>query len=185
MRHVCRTQAPGPDRPPGGLPSGVWYTPAAAPLPARAGEEARGPLDSGSLPPAGKASQPKPRAEFLGSWKVRCRARFVPIAAHFLATTSLVTAPFPCGSTKPATAFESLSTARALRTQPCQRAAKGLSSIAWTRHHTLARGLKATNRLLLPAPATKQEPPTEEPAPDLVRGKPGGGLRLPIKLNYV
>ena len=45
---VCRTQAPGPDRPPGGLPSGVWYTPAAAPLPARAGEEARGPLDSGS-----------------------------------------------------------------------------------------------------------------------------------------
>ena len=50
-RHrVCRTQAPGPDRPPGGLPSGVWYTPAAAPLPARAGEEARGPLDSGSLP---------------------------------------------------------------------------------------------------------------------------------------
>ena len=47
---MCRTQAPGPDRPPGGLPSGVWYTPAAAPLPARAGEEARGPLDSGSLP---------------------------------------------------------------------------------------------------------------------------------------
>ena len=40
----------GPDRPPGGLPSGVWYTPAAAPLPAGAGEEARGPLDSGSLP---------------------------------------------------------------------------------------------------------------------------------------
>ena len=67
-----------------------------------------------------------------------------------------------------ATAFESLSTARALRTQPCQRAAKGLSSIAWTRHHTLARGLKATNRLLLPAPATKQEPPTEDTAPDLV-----------------
>ena len=56
---MCRTQAPGPDRPPGGLPSGVWYTPAAAPLPAGAGEEARGPLDSGSLPPAGKASQPK------------------------------------------------------------------------------------------------------------------------------
>ena len=48
---VCRTQALGPDRPPGGLPSGVWYTPAVAPLPARAGEEARGPLDSGSLPP--------------------------------------------------------------------------------------------------------------------------------------
>ena len=67
-----------------------------------------------------------------------------------------------------ATAFESLSTARALRTQPCQRAAKGLSSIAWTRHPTLARGLKATNRLLLPAPATKQEPPTEGTAPDLV-----------------
>ena len=67
-----------------------------------------------------------------------------------------------------ATVFESLSTARALRTQPCQRAAKGLSSIAWTRHHTLARGLKATNRLLLPAPATKQEPPTEGTAPDLV-----------------
>ena len=22
---MCRTQAPGPDRPPGGLPSGVWY----------------------------------------------------------------------------------------------------------------------------------------------------------------
>ena len=64
---MCRTQAPGPDRPPGGLPSGVWYTPAAAPLPARAGEEARGPLDSGSLPPAGKASQPEPRAQFLGS----------------------------------------------------------------------------------------------------------------------
>ena len=36
--------------PPGGLPSGVWYTPAAAPLPAGAGEEARGPLDSGSPP---------------------------------------------------------------------------------------------------------------------------------------
>ena len=52
-RRVCRTQAPGPDRPPGGLPSGVWYTPAAAPLPARAGEEARGPLDSGSLPSPG------------------------------------------------------------------------------------------------------------------------------------
>ena len=50
---MCRTQAPGPDRPPGGLPSGVWYTPAAAPLPARAGEEARGPLDSGSLPSPG------------------------------------------------------------------------------------------------------------------------------------
>ena len=66
---VDRTQAPGPDRPPGGLPSGVWYTPAAAPLPARAGEEARGPLDSGSLPPAGKASQPEPRAEFLSSWR--------------------------------------------------------------------------------------------------------------------
>ena len=65
---LCRTQAPGPDRPPGGLPSGVWYTPAAAPLPARAGEEARGPLDSGSLPPGWK----KPRAQFLGSWKVRC-----------------------------------------------------------------------------------------------------------------
>ena len=47
---LCRTQAPGPDRPPGGLPSGVWYTPAAAPLPAGAGEEARGPLDSGSPP---------------------------------------------------------------------------------------------------------------------------------------
>ena len=62
----------------------------------------------------------------------------------------------------------SLSPARALRTQPCQRAAKGLSSIAWTRHHTLARGLKATNRLLLPAPATKQEPPTEGTAPELV-----------------
>ena len=43
-----------------------------------------------------------------------------------------------------------------------------LSSIAWTRHHTLARGLKATNRLLLPAPATKQEPPTEGTAPELV-----------------
>ena len=52
--------------------------------------------------------------------------------------------------------------------QPCQRAAKGLPSIAWTRHLTLARGLKATNRLLLPAPATKQEPPTEETTPDLV-----------------
>ena len=49
----------------------------------------------------------------------------------------------------------------------CQRAAKGLSSIAWTRHHTLARGLKATNRLLLPAPATKLEPPTEGTAPEL------------------
>ena len=47
---MCRTQASGPDRPPGGLPSGVWYTPAAAPLPARAGKEARGPLDSGGLP---------------------------------------------------------------------------------------------------------------------------------------
>ena len=45
---LCRTQAPGPGRPPGGLPSGVWYTPAAAPLPAGAGEEARGPLGSGS-----------------------------------------------------------------------------------------------------------------------------------------
>ena len=54
---LCRTQAPGPDRPPGGLPSGVWYTPAAAPLPAGAGEEARGPLDSGS-PPLPGLSQP-------------------------------------------------------------------------------------------------------------------------------
>ena len=70
-----------------------------------------------------------------------------------------------------ATVFESLSTARALRTQPCQRAAKGLSSIAWTRHPNLARGLKATNRLLLPAPATKQEPPTEDTAPDLDTSK--------------
>ena len=59
---------------------------------------------------------------------------------------------FPVRIHLAATAFESLSTARALRTQPCQRAAKGLSSIAWTRHHTLARGLKAMNRLLLPAP---------------------------------
>ena len=55
-KHVCRTQAPGPGRPPGGLPSGVWYTPAAAPLPAGAGEEARGPLDSGS--PSPRLSQP-------------------------------------------------------------------------------------------------------------------------------
>ena len=30
----------------GGLPSGVWYTPVAAPLPAGAGQEARGPLSS-------------------------------------------------------------------------------------------------------------------------------------------
>ena len=56
------------------------------------------------------------------------------------------------------------------RAHSCQRAAKGLSSIAWTRHHTLARDLKATNRLLLPAPATKQEPPTEGTAPDLDTG---------------
>ena len=34
---MCRTQASGPDRPPGGLPSGGWYTPAAAPLPAKSG----------------------------------------------------------------------------------------------------------------------------------------------------
>ena len=54
---MCRTQAPGPDRPPGGLPSGVWYTPAAAPLPAGAGEEARGPLDSGSPPLSQPASE--------------------------------------------------------------------------------------------------------------------------------
>ena len=53
---LCRTQAPGPGRPTGGLPSGVWYTPAAAPLPAGAGEEARGPLDSGS--PSPRLSQP-------------------------------------------------------------------------------------------------------------------------------
>ena len=64
---MCRTQAPGPDRPPGGLPSGVWYTPAAAPLPARAGEEARGPLDSGSLP-----SEKRPTDELLSNYKLRC-----------------------------------------------------------------------------------------------------------------
>ena len=73
-----------------------------------------------------------------------------------------------------ATVIESRSKARALRTQPCQRAAKGLSSIAWTRHLTLARGLKATNRLLHPAPATKQEPPTEGTAPDLDTPRPRG-----------
>ena len=49
-----------------------------------------------------------------------------------------------------------------------RRGAEGPSSTAWTRHHTLARGPKALNRLLLPAPATKQEPPMEGTAPELV-----------------
>ena len=119
------------------------------------------------------------QAPLIASWSARARA-LVSTPALAAARSSYRPAakgpredrrapapPFPCGSTKPATVFESLSTARALRTQPCQRAAKGLSSIAWTRHHTLARGLKATNRLLLPAPATKQEPPTEDTTPDL------------------
>ena len=70
-----------------------------------------------------------------------------------------------------ATAIESLSKARALRTKPCQRAAEGPSSTAWTRHHTLARGPKALNRLLLPAPATKQEPPTEGTAQELEQSR--------------
>ena len=65
---MCRTQAPGPDRPPGGLPSGVWYTPAAAPLPARAGEEARGPLDSGSLPSRRSKPLSQLSAEIPVSW---------------------------------------------------------------------------------------------------------------------
>ena len=67
----------------------------------------------------------------------------------------------------PATVVESLSKARALRTKPCQRAAEGPSSTAWTRPQILARGPKALNRLLLPAPATKQEPPTKGTAPEL------------------
>ena len=46
----CVEPRPWSRQAPGGLPSGVWYTPEAAPLPARAGKEARGPLDSGSLP---------------------------------------------------------------------------------------------------------------------------------------
>ena len=46
--------------PTGGLPSGVWHTPVAAPLPAGAGEEARGPLDSGSLP----SPRSKPLSQF-------------------------------------------------------------------------------------------------------------------------
>ena len=66
-----------------------------------------------------------------------------------------------------ATVIESLSKARALRTKPCQRAAEGPSSTAWTRPQILARGPKALNRLLLPAPATKQEPPTKGTAPEL------------------
>ena len=66
-----------------------------------------------------------------------------------------------------ATVVESLSKARALRTKPCQRAAEGPSSTAWTRPQALARGPKALNRLPLPAPATKQEPPTRGTAPEL------------------
>ena len=66
-----------------------------------------------------------------------------------------------------ATVVESLSKARALRTKPCQRAAEGPSSTAWTRPQILARGPKALNRLLLPAPATKQEPPMKGTAPEL------------------
>ena len=66
-----------------------------------------------------------------------------------------------------ATVVESLSKARALHTKPCQRAAEGPSSTAWTRPQILARGPKALNRLLLPAPATKQEPPTKGTAPEL------------------
>ena len=47
---TCVEPRPWSRQAPGGLPSGVWYTPEAAPLPARAGKEARGPRDSGSLP---------------------------------------------------------------------------------------------------------------------------------------
>ncbi len=49
-RENCVEPRPWSRQAPGGLPSGVWYTPEAAPLPARAGKEARGPRDSGSLP---------------------------------------------------------------------------------------------------------------------------------------
>ena len=62
---------------------------------------------------------------------------------------------------------ESLSPARALRTQPCQRAAAAPSSIAWTRPQIQVQDPKALYRLYLPAPATKQEPPTKGPAPGL------------------
>ena len=66
-----------------------------------------------------------------------------------------------------APADESLSPARALRTQPCQRAAAAPSSTAWTRPQILVQDPKALNRLHLPAPATKQEPPTKGTAPEL------------------
>ena len=66
-----------------------------------------------------------------------------------------------------APADESLSPARALRTKPCQRAAAAPSSTAWTRPQILVQDPKALNRLHLPAPATKQEPPTKGPAPGL------------------
>ena len=66
-----------------------------------------------------------------------------------------------------ATVDESLSPARALRTQPCQRAAAAPSSTAWTRPQILVQDPKALNRLHLPAPATKQEPPTKGTAPGL------------------
>ena len=65
---LIRRRAPGAGRPPGGLPSGVWYTPEAAPLPARAGKEARGPLDSGSLPSRRSKPLSQPSAEIPVSW---------------------------------------------------------------------------------------------------------------------
>ena len=65
---VCVEPRPWSRQAPGGLPSGVWYTPEAAPLPARAGKEARGPLDSGSLPSRRSKPLSQLSAEIPVSW---------------------------------------------------------------------------------------------------------------------
>ena len=67
-RRACVEPRPWSRQAPGGLPSGVWYTPEAAPLPARAGKEARGPLDSGSLPSRRSKPLSQPSAEIPVSW---------------------------------------------------------------------------------------------------------------------
>ena len=64
----CVEPRPWSRQAPGGLPSGVWYTPEAAPLPARAGKEARGPLDSGSLPSRRSKPLSQLSAEIPVSW---------------------------------------------------------------------------------------------------------------------
>ena len=64
----------------------MWYTPAAAPLPAGAGEEARGPLDSGSPPlsqpppiPSGVRGPGSLTTSFHSSPKLNSRAAWTPI----------------------------------------------------------------------------------------------------------